>query len=79
MVQSPLVQVVRLHPGAAAGEGVASCPGLTTVSITTQGDPSLGVAVSDGGKVGEGAETAAVDVQQLRRPAGNRVGDASSH
>ena len=56
---------MSLLPGAAAGEGVAMCPG---VMAATHGDPSLGVHFCPEGKVGEGAEMAAVGVEKLRRP-----------
>ena len=69
-------QGVRLLPGAAAGEGVACCVGRRGIASTTRGDPSLGVEFSPEGKVGEGAEMAAVGVEKLRRLA---VSPTSSH
>ena len=64
---------MSLLPGAAAGEGVARCPG---VNAATQGEPSLGVVFYAEGKVGEGAEMAAIGVEKLRRLA---VSPTSSH
>ena len=68
MLQSVLVQTVALLPGAAAGEGVAGGDGRR-VPAATRGQPCLGVEPSSGGKVGEGAETGSIGVDQLHRPA----------
>ena len=58
------VQTVGLQPGAGAGEGVARCPG-SIVPATTHGHPSLCVASSCVGMVGEGANPGSIDVDQL--------------
>ena len=66
MIPSVLVQTVTLLPGAGAGEGVAGCLGRR-VPAATRCQPSLYVVTSTGGKVGEGAETGSIGVDQLNR------------
>ena len=64
---SVLGQVVRLLPGAAAGEGEACCPG---VIAATQGEPTLGMVTSTGGKVREGTESGSIGGEQVHGGAG---------
>ena len=70
---SPHVQTVSLLPGAGAGEGVAGCDGRR-VHPATRGQPCLGVTTSNGGKVGEGTDSGAVDVDKLHRCADTAPG-----
>ena len=77
MPPSVLVQTVTLLPGAGAGEGVAGCVG-TRVPTATRGHPGLCVDMSSEGKVGEGAETASIGVEKLRRSSADTASGTSA-
>ena len=81
MILSPLAgQGVGLDPGAGAGEGEAVCTGSmrNVPPASTRGQPCLCVAMSSVGKVGEGAETASIGVEKLRRSSADTASGTSA-
>ena len=79
MIASPRVLTVRLLPEAAAGEVVACCQDSRVPIAATCGHPSLGVAMSRGWKVGEGANRSPIDVDQLHSEADTATGESARY